>query len=338
MLNAGEIKTHDYCSSCMFYLGAIAVNIVAQALAGVVSAALVGSFPDIAKNGDFNTAFMIVIQVLTGLYIFLYNKLLRRKFNFVVFNEGQKTRPHFTAFVVPVAAAVVLMCGMFLPTMWYGYFTQYLLNISPEVGQIDLSTPSSVVMIVIASVFLAPICEETVYRGVLFNGLKSEFSAVKAAMLSALAFMLMHMSPAQVVFQFALGVLSAFIMYKTGRLVSCIILHASANALALVIELTPFGGVLSSCVEWLTRNIAAAVFITLALFVAAGAILFVLVRFCIKGRAEPKADEQNMSPERLAAYEATAALRRKDGTFRYIVAATICGVLFIINTVVGIVS
>lgn len=337
MLTTPAKRMHDFCSSCMFYLGSIIVMLLAQALGGVVSSALSGLVPDIASSGDFNTAFMIVIQAFAAVYIVLFNKIKRRRFNFVVFNEGQEKRPHFTVFLIPVVAAAVLMCGMYLPTIWYGCFTQYVLHMSPELGQIDLSTPSSVVMIVIASVFLAPVCEETVYRGVLFNGLKSEFSLVKAALLSALAFMLMHMSPAQVVFQFALGLLGAFIMYKSGRLISCILLHASANAVALVIELTPLGGALGLCVEWLSVNIVAAVFITLALFVVAGGALFALVKYCIKGRAEVVADDAPVTPEEVAA-KPLSELKKRDGTFMYIIAATICGVLFIVNAVVYIVS
>lgn len=336
-MNENSERTYDCCSSCTLYLGAIIITLLCQAVAGVAATALNGVVPDIAKNGDFNAAFMIVIQIAVFAFVLLYGKRTKRAFNFVALNEGQNGKPHFTAFVVPVAAAAVLMCGMFLPTVWYGYFTQYALGIPPETGQINVQTPSAVVMLVIASVFFAPVCEETVYRGVLFNGLKSEYSPLKAVMLSALSFMLMHMSPMQVVFQFSLGVLSAFIMYESGRLISCVLLHASANALALVIELTPFGAALNGCVEWMTHNVAAATFITLGLIIAAGGILFVLVKYCFKNKAELCAESDRSESEKVKD-EMLSAMRKKDGFVRYCIAVAICGVMFVLNAVTGMLS
>lgn len=360
MLNGKGLKKYDFCDACMFYLGAIVVLLLGQGVAGVLAAALGSVVPNIASDGNFNTAFMIVLQCFSAAFIVLYTRLGRREFNFVIVNEGLKNKKISPlAIILPIAAAVVLMVGMFLPTIWYGYFTQYVLRIPSEAGQVDLSSPAAVVMIVIASVFLAPICEETIYRGVLFNGLKSEFSPVKAIVLSAVAFMLMHMNAAQVVFQLALGVVSAVIMYYGGRLISCILLHAAANSLALVIELTPVGDALGGCVAWMTNNIAAAVFITLGLLVAACGIMFVIVWFGFKRcctdmqkcdgaaqetehansvkQADEVADGEDEAADLLVKkQQITGTLRKKDGSFRYCIAAGICGVMFIINTVVSI--
>ena len=52
-----------------------------QALAGVASAALVGKYPDISNNGDFNTAFMIFVQAANLAFIALFSKLNGYKFD-----------------------------------------------------------------------------------------------------------------------------------------------------------------------------------------------------------------------------------------------------------------
>lgn len=317
---------------------AVVVLLLCQAVAGFVSAAVSSGDPEFSENGIFNTSFMIVVQLCTAAFIVLYTKLTGRAFNFRFVNgQSRNDRVSPLPFVLSFVAAAVLLCGMFLPTIWYGYFTRYVLGVPPEFGTIKLDTPASVAMIVIASVFMAPVCEEIVYRGVLFNGLKSEISTLKAVMLSALAFMLMHMSPAQVVFQFALGVVGAFMMNACKRLLPCILMHASANALALVIELTPLGGALNSCVAWLTGNVAAAVFITLGLFVGAGALLYVIIRFGM--RAERGERENSTVAEKAEADgrdEVLAAMRKKDGTFKYAIGAGICATLLIVNTVVSV--
>lgn len=325
------MKIFDYCGACSFYLGAIIVTLICQALAGVVSTLLSQSFPDISTNGDFLTAFMIFIQAANALFILLFCKRNKYRFDCALACKADK-KVDYKDFIIPVIGAIVLLCAMYLPTLWYGYFTTYALHISPTAGNIDLSTPSSVVMIVIASVFMAPVFEETIYRGVLFNGLRKNGTAVKAVLLSALAFMLMHMSPIQVVFQLSLGALSAAIMNKTRRLLPCVLLHATANAAALAIQFEPLSMVVGGCEAWLVGSPVAAAFITLALFAAGGAALFALVRFGYgKKNAEivEEIDEEKVTPQAVALADA----RKKDGTMRYFIALGISGVLFIINLI-----
>ena len=326
MLKSG-VKKFDYCASCTFYLGAIAVTLICQAIVSFAAAALASSYPNIATNGDFLTAFMIFIQAANALFILLFCKVNKVRFGCALCKTAD-SKIDYRDFILPPLAAIVLLFSMYLPTLWYGYFTRYALHIPPSVGNIDLTTTSSVVMIVIASVFMAPIFEESIYRGVLTNGLKRKGTAVKAIMLSALAFMLMHMSPVQVVFQFALGALSACLMIKTNRLLPCVLLHMTANSLALAIQFNPLAGVVNGAAAYLVSNVTAAVFITLALLIAGGALLFLIVRFGY-GKNTTVAEEtgEELTPEKIAAADA----RDKDGTMRFFIAVAISGVLFIIN-------
>lgn len=336
MLNNKKIKIFDYCGACTFYLGAIIVTLICQALVGVVSAALSPSFPDITENSDFLTAFMIVIQAANALFIFLFCKINNNRFDCALAcknADNGKAKLDYRDFVIPVIAAVAVLAAMYLPTLWYGYFTAYVLRIPPSAGNVELNSASSVVMIVIASVFMAPVFEEAIYRGVLYNGLRKEHSAAKSVLLCALAFMLMHMSPIQVVFQFALGALSAIIMERTGRLLPCVLLHATANAAALAVQSQPISGAVDGAVLWLVNNPAAAAFITLALLVAGGAVLFALV-FVWYGKTGKNVmaeivDEESLTPQATVAKDA----RKKDGRMRYFIALGISGVLFVINLV-----
>ncbi len=355
--------SYGYDSSCTFYLGAVIVTLVCQAFAGVVSAALEKSVPDIASNPDFNTAFMIFIQLCNLGFILLFTKLRGYKSNFTLVNDSVSGKPITPLLVVlPIIGAVVFMAAVYLPTVWYGYFT-VAIGIPEDAGAIELTTVSSTVMLVVASVFLAPVFEETIYRGVLLNGLKTELSAGKAILMSALAFMLMHMSPLQVVVQFALGAVSGYLMIRSRRLLPSVLLHASANATALVIQLTDFGGVLASCVQWLTHNIAAAVFITLGLFVVGGAVLVAGIDLAcggdlvkkifiyrsgagepVKEASEPaEAESVNSEKESAEAPEhikstATRLAKKKSGTFKYWLGIAICGLMFVLNMVTFIIS
>ncbi|MCH5162109.1 MAG: CPBP family intramembrane metalloprotease [Clostridiales bacterium] len=355
--NSKNLSAYDYGDACTFYLGAIIVTLISQAVAGIVASALSGAVPDIASNGDFNTAFMIVIQLANAAFIYFYTKIKRKKFDFTFVRrdgDGKGITP--AVIIVPIVAAVVLMVGMYLPTVWYGYFTR-VIGVPKSAGEIELSSVSSIVMIIIASVALAPCMEETIYRGVLLHGMRREKTEVKAVMFSALAFTIMHMNVVQVVFQFALGVLSGFVALKSKRLLPSVILHATANGLALLIQLPAIAAWLLSCELWLTGHVAAAVFITLGLFVAAGGALYFIVKYAF-GRAPEEAERQTVAEVEPAAKEIEEAAQegetddekankvvevrkaagRSDGTFKYFIGIGICAVMLIVNLVTVIVS
>ena len=362
MLTSGSknksLKPYDYSSSCAFYMFAVLVVLLCQGVAGVVAAALERAYEGASSSGTFNTACMIFFQAANVALIYFYTRIKRQKLNFTYIknsDDGRGITPRII--LVPVLLAVVLMCGMYLPTVWYGYFTRAI-GIPESAGALELDSAGAIVMVVIASIILAPTFEETIYRGVLMHGLKEEFSPVKAVMLSALAFMLMHMSPLQVVFQFALGVLSGFVALKSKRLLPSIILHATSNLLAIVIQLTPLSAALDGSVVWLTQHVAAAVFITLLFFVAGGGLCFVLVKYAfdksswksMHGGAteaekteEPESDEQaeeqpteksetNRAQE-IMREQVMAQFKRRDGLVKYFIGIGICLVMFIINLV-----
>lgn len=336
--SANKIRPFDYCAACTFYLGAIAVTLLCQAVAGFVSAALSSSHPDIASNGLFTTAFMIAIQAANCAFIFGYCKLYGYRLDCGTVTRKNEKKLDWRTFVLPVVAGALIMLAMYLPTVWYGFFTQYALGISPEVGNVDVSSVGSKIMIVIASVFMAPVFEETIFRGVLYNGLRKRFSPIKAMALCALSFMLMHMSPMQVVFQLAIGFLCAAVMEKTDSLLPCVIVHATANSLALIMQLTLLAGVLNGFLGYLTGNITAAVFITLALASGGIALLFVLVRYGFGKKSEKGGDEIPADGVTEVRDRITAEARNKDGTMRYCIAIGISAILFVINLITVIVS
>lgn len=356
--NSKNLLSYDYNGATSFYLGSIIVTLLIQAAGGVVSSALVKTYPNVASNGDFNTAFMIAVQLANFAFIYFYTKIKRYKFDFTfVFRDGDGKGITPAVIIVPVFAALFLMIGMYLPTVWFGELVR-VMGVPEGYGNIELVTPSSVAMIVIASVFLAPMFEETIYRGVLLHGLMREKTALRAVMLSALAFMLMHMNPIQVVFQFALGAVGGFIAVKSKRLLPSVVLHATANALALVMQMTPLAGYLAAFVAWNMSHPVAAAFITLGLFAAAGGVLFVMIkcaftheklsfRFGRKNSVEAKGEssaENNVAgddvktSDTITESEVRRKIARSNGTFKYWIAAGICIVMLIVNFVTAVLS
>ncbi len=77
---------------------------------------------------------------------------------------------------------------------------------------------------------LAPICEEVVFRGAIFSGMKKEGNVFKAILASGLLFGLLHMNVNQACYAFVIGVLLGFLVEATGSIFSSILYHVLVNA------------------------------------------------------------------------------------------------------------
>lgn len=86
---------------------------------------------------------------------------------------------------------------------------------------------------------LAPVCEEVVFRGAIFSGLKKEGNIFKAVFASGLLFGLLHMNINQASYAFVIGVLLGFLVEATGSIFSSILFHVlinSSNAIMMIIS------------------------------------------------------------------------------------------------------
>jgi hypothetical protein len=97
------------------------------------------------------------------------------------------------------------------------------------------------VLLAVMTVFLAPIFEEWLFRGVLFRTLDDGFSRVlpklgtaAAVLVSACLFALAHAEGLQFVGLALFGVVLALVLRRTQRLAPSILTHMSFNAVAMV--------------------------------------------------------------------------------------------------------
>lgn len=77
---------------------------------------------------------------------------------------------------------------------------------------------------------LAPVCEEVVFRGAIFGGMKKEGNVFKAVMASGILFGLLHMNINQASYAFVIGILLGFLVEATGSIFSSILFHVLINA------------------------------------------------------------------------------------------------------------
>lgn len=108
----------------------------------------------------------------------------------------------------------------------------------PEQGLLSEATRGGLatVLAVIAAVVMAPLLEEVIYRGLLFQALHRRVGLWPAAVLSAVIFAAVHVEVTQPLFSGGLallGVLFAWLLVRTGSLVVPIVAHAAFNAISI---------------------------------------------------------------------------------------------------------
>ncbi len=152
--------------------------------------------------------------------------------------------PHAAFDLSRMPAAEQLLCaaaalGSLLPTSLLAGLSSRLHPPGPEwIAMYNVHLPGSAAGIVLAAaavVVAAPLAEEMVFRGLIYRLGRRAWGPWPAAVVSALAFGLVHGEPWYLFGLVALGLLLAAVYELTGSLWSAVIVHAVHNAVALTL-------------------------------------------------------------------------------------------------------
>jgi membrane protease YdiL (CAAX protease family) len=136
-----------------------------------------------------------------------------------------------------VAALVIVLTVGEVTNQVFGPFPepeQALLQLGP-------SGAATTVVLVASTIGLAPLVEEVVFRGLLFQSVRRRLGLTAGMVVSALVFAYIHLelirNPPAVVGLVALGLWLAGAFHRTGSLVVPVVAHATYNACVLVVVL-----------------------------------------------------------------------------------------------------
>ncbi len=90
--------------------------------------------------------------------------------------------------------------------------------------------PTLAIAFAVLAIAIAPVVEELVFRGFLFNALLRYLPAGTAAVISGIAFGAFHLSPSALIPLACSGIVLAFVYYRSGSLVASMVTHALFNA------------------------------------------------------------------------------------------------------------
>jgi membrane protease YdiL (CAAX protease family) len=135
---------------------------------------------------------------------------------------------------VPMMGAGLVVALILQATVFQRFPTQE----HPIVPMMTGGGSESLWLAIVIAVVMAPIVEETMFRGVLFRGLRNRMSPGKAAAFSSFVFASLHPTLPMGFFPiFALGMVLATLREKTGSVYPGMIVHALNNGLMMALAL-----------------------------------------------------------------------------------------------------
>lgn len=215
----------------------------------VGSLALFGSSTPTAKPPS------VTIDAISGVVVFLVSALLEaifliapllvvfsRKLPRAPFRErmrwlGFRSTPLAPALLVIVVGLVIGLGGSVLYSQLVAILHLPLQTNTDTLLQEGKSAPLTTLGILAAAAFVAPVCEEIFFRGLLFTGLLKRMSLWPSVVLSAIIFGVSHADVGSLVPLIIIGLALAWARWRTDSLWPGIIIHTVNNTAAAVVLL-----------------------------------------------------------------------------------------------------
>jgi ABC-2 type transport system permease protein len=109
-------------------------------------------------------------------------------------------------------------------------------DLFPEARLAAQHTQLAVPLLLLLTVVAAPLCEEFIFRGLIFGGLRRSMALGPAMLMSAALFAIVH-PPASMLPVFVLGLGTAWVYERTRSLLGPMLLHAMYNAIMVAYQL-----------------------------------------------------------------------------------------------------
>ena len=231
-----EKRNWDFNNASMAY----AFSIVGYFCASIILTIVVlSAIPQAISNPDEISSAMskpwvtylnIILSELSFLLVFLIcNKKFKKD---ILVASRIRFKPDAFVVIGTIFGAVILFFGsMNVSEMFTNLFSTFAKD-SSQIS-VPLDTFGQFLIAVLLLAVLPAVCEELLFRGVIFQGLRSKFKGPWAILMSAGLFALMHMSIYQTLHQFVLGVIFATLAYFTGSIVYGMIFHFTNNFLVV---------------------------------------------------------------------------------------------------------
>ena len=201
-------------------------------------------------------------------------------------------------------------------------------RLSEPRGTLPISNFFEFVMTTITFAVLPAVCEELLFRGLIFNGLKNKFNVSLSVIFSALIFALIHFSIFQTVYQFLIGIVLALLVHFTGSILFSMLFHFVNNFTIVLISYITKGG--RSIFEFATFG-GLEIFLSI-LFFLLGVLAVIGIFYIIKRISRDTSSDEATTNNEAVGLKSKTSL---SSLVCLLIALTICILLWCLNSFGG---
>lgn len=160
---------------------------------------------------------------------------------------------------------LIALCSFLMLYPIITCFDSLLIKLGIELNTLSYPLTTKNYFISLIPLVLAPaICEELLFRGIIFSGLKNH-GKIFSITVSALMFSIYHMSISQTVYPLLMGLLLGVIMWHEQNIYYCIAVHLTNNFLSLTLSYFNISLVFNHWTYILLATILSVIFLTIVL-------------------------------------------------------------------------
>lgn len=222
----------------MMYFVQIVVVFVSSFMIGIVYYEQVGTLSEIELGYIMTTCINSELMFITAVagfttipigFMFMYMDKIKEK-NLGIYEKYKSVSPLKFLLIVPLGVTSMLMGN---------YFVSFIQAFLPETWLVQYDEAASILygdgiaVQIVASVIMAPLIEEIIFRGLIYRRIKRVSNSVIAMILSALFFGVFHMNVVQGIYAFIIGLILAYVCERYKTIWAPIIMHAVANGVSV---------------------------------------------------------------------------------------------------------
>ncbi|WP_236907344.1 lysostaphin resistance A-like protein [Clostridium perfringens] len=191
---------------------------------------------DISINFHNDTTMLTVNCITQILGIYFFTKTYRKKeFNVPKINNPMSLNAFGKYALISLGDSGISILWLFLVQFISKYSPLIKSSLQDFIEHNEIFTGNTILAFISVVIF-APIVEEIIFRGIIFNEVAKYKGGAFPIIISALLFGLAHMQPIQIVYTFISGLIWAFVYSKTHSLPIVMFLHMLNNLLTFAPE------------------------------------------------------------------------------------------------------
>ena len=202
-------------------------------ITAVLTGILITVFPIISEDDDL--FFIVLLSLVLVFFIWELRDTECLSKNFERLFEPNIRNEILYVFAINIIFAFMFTCLVFGIDLIIGFYDPTWVT-GFDIDTVDISV-GTFLLSAIGSIFYAPVLEELIFRGVLFNRLKIRIGIVPAMLISSFLFGIGH-DFGGITSAFLFGICMCILYLKTDNILVPMSVHFINNVVATVLELT----------------------------------------------------------------------------------------------------